>query len=189
MSDAGDTGAAGPHPSLSACVRNLHALRDQILVAWGERLDLEDEERSRLREELARTCRLLQALTAQGNPAANDTRVMVTEDHLDSLLHARRARADIFGADIFSDPAWDILLELYAAKLGARTMTAVELARAIRTPTSTTIRWIGSLQQRGLIAPVLKGSDDEHFSILLTETASLQMERLAQNWATAFVSI
>ena len=38
--------------------------------------------------------------------------VTLTEDHIVSILGVRRARADILGQSLFSDPAWDILLEL-----------------------------------------------------------------------------
>lgn len=61
-------------------------------------------------------------------------RVDIREDHVLSILSGRRGREAAIGRELFSDPAWDILLELYAARLGQRRMFLRELARSIDTP-------------------------------------------------------
>ncbi|HET6536469.1 MAG TPA: hypothetical protein VFG41_09835 [Sphingomicrobium sp.] len=67
--------------------------------------------------------------------------VSITEDHIRSILTARRARRAVFGADLFSDPAWDILLELYAAQLEGRSILLADLAIAIDIPPCLTDHW------------------------------------------------
>src|SRR5690349_3323953 len=74
----------------------------------------------------------------------------VKEDHILSVLLVRQARTAVLGSGLFSDPAWDLMLELYAAHLGERTVCLTDLAAAIGTPLSVTERWVTALVERGL---------------------------------------
>lgn len=71
------------------------------------------------------------------------------EEQIESILRLRRARAEIFGADLFGDLAWDILLQLFAGRLGGRKLKLRELA--IAAPKSTVARWAAVLEERGLV--------------------------------------
>lgn len=113
----------------------------------------------------------------------------LTEDHLVSLLLLRRARESVLGDNLFSDPAWDILLELYAACMGERSMSMAELARAIETPQSTTARWIAALESRGLVSSKTNSSSPDRAQIQLTSDGALKMRHLGDHWGSAFVSI
>ena len=73
----------------------------------------------------------------------------IGEEQVLCLLAARRKRAEIFGEDIFSDPAWDIVLELFAAELGDRRVRLEDLAPIA--PKSVLARWVGVLEERGLV--------------------------------------
>lgn len=123
----------------------------------------------------------LSHLWARGNPVA------LTEEHVTSILLVRRARRDALGNDIFSDPAWDIILELYGAWLGGRRCTPTELAVSIETPLSTTTRWLIALNQRGLIEAFDK--NDKHAPVSLTNEGASKMEQLGNRWASAFLAI
>lgn len=68
---------------------------------------------------------------------------------IDLVLRIRRSRADVFGAGLFSDPAWDILLQLCAATLGGRRLSLRDVATDV--PRSTLARWAAVLEDRGLI--------------------------------------
>ena len=113
----------------------------------------------------------------------------VTEDHILSSLILRRAREEAFGPNLFSEPAWDVLLELYAAELGGRRMSLRDIALSIKAPASTTARWVAVLAERGLIAS--HGDPDELSvpRIGLTEKGAFQMKQLADRWRAAFLSI
>ena len=113
--------------------------------------------------------------------------VALTEDHILSVLIVRRARDDALGHDLFSDPAWDILLELFAARLGGRQITARELANAIELPLSITLRWIRALQEKDLVESVWPGVSGG--SIELSGKGFKRMKRLASRWASAFLAI
>ena len=50
---------------------------------------------------------------------------------LDRYIHARRARAMLFGQSLFSDPAWDILLMLFQADLDDQALTLEQLSEIL----------------------------------------------------------
>jgi DNA-binding MarR family transcriptional regulator len=111
------------------------------------------------------------------------------EDHIVSILIARRGRDAVFGANLFSDPAWDLLLELYAAKLGKRSMSSADLSRAINTPASTTRRWLSALEGRGFVewrSDVIGGSGTW---IRLSDEGASKIKQLIDHWGAAFLSI
>jgi hypothetical protein len=85
---------------------------------------------------------------ARANPMSADPGGFAAE-HLASIIDIRRARSDAFGADLFSDPAWDILLLLLAARLGGKTATFADLADV--GPRSTVARWLLALEKKDLI--------------------------------------
>ena len=113
----------------------------------------------------------------------------LSEDHIRSILAARRARAVVFGADLFSDPAWDILLELYAAHLEGHSFSVRDLAGAIDTPQSTLARWMLSLEQSELIMIENGPAEDDASTVQLTPHAIAAVRGLADHWSSAFLSI
>ena len=113
----------------------------------------------------------------------------ITEDHIQSLLLARRARDELLGKDLFSDPAWDLLLELYSAELGARAVSLDELALAIEAPPSTAARWLSALDERGLTESTADPAVPGRILVRLTSEGLSRLDRLARRWGSAFVSI
>lgn len=113
----------------------------------------------------------------------------LTEDHIRSVLLMRRARGSVLGENLFSEPAWDVLLELYAAELGGRSMTLSDLALATDTPVSVITRWQAALHDRRLTRSTVSQEDPTRVTISLTAEGSSKMEHLANHWGSAFVSI
>lgn len=62
----------------------------------------------------------------------------------------RQTRALLFGADLFSDPAWDILLLLFTQPARRTYLPTGEISLA-GLPKTTTLRWLEVLEGRGLI--------------------------------------
>lgn len=62
----------------------------------------------------------------------------------------RRLRRELFDADLFGEPAWDILLLLYPASPSSGLQLA-ELAEELRAPVSIIKRWLAVLESRGLV--------------------------------------
>jgi DNA-binding MarR family transcriptional regulator len=67
------------------------------------------------------------------------------------VIAARAARRHHFESDLFADPAWDILLELYALRREQRRTSVSKLCIAAAVPTTTALRWLDKLQADGLV--------------------------------------
>lgn len=64
---------------------------------------------------------------------------------------ARRRRAELFPEQLFSDPAWDILLELFALHLEQQRSSVSGVCVASSVPASTALRWIAKLEGDSLV--------------------------------------
>ena len=90
------------------------------------------------------------------------------------MLKVRRDRCSVFGASLFSDPAWDILLELLAARLASRSVALADLSHIA--PPSTLARWVAALEERGLV--VCKGPiRPDRMQLALTSDSASRMMR------------
>ena len=66
-------------------------------------------------------------------------------------IDERRNRDKFFSKNLFADPAWDMLLELYAAELGQIRVATARLCAGAAVPPTTALRWISTLAREGLI--------------------------------------
>src|SRR5687768_13422735 len=67
------------------------------------------------------------------------------------ILAMRRARAKFFEPDLFAEPAWDILLELYSADLRGSKISVSRACIGSNVPYTTALRCIRRLHDKGLI--------------------------------------
>ena len=102
-----------------------------------------------LRERLGSALRLVDELT--GTPAPVEQDQPVTEQAIRSLIRLRRNRDHFFDSDLFADPAWDMLLELYACHLGQQRISLTSLCAAAGVPATTALRWVSALQAKDLV--------------------------------------
>jgi len=73
-------------------------------------------------------------------------------DKIPSIFYQlRRIRDGIF-PDIFSDPAWDILLDLYEYRRKGRLVSVTSACLAASVPPTTALRYIARLVDEGLIS-------------------------------------
>jgi hypothetical protein len=68
-----------------------------------------------------------------------------------AVIASRQRRARFFPCDMFADPAWDILLDLYLAEIEQRRTVVSSLCVAANVPATTALRWITSLVNRGML--------------------------------------
>lgn len=87
---------------------------------------------------------------------------------IDQILRARRDREALFGEDMFADPAWDMLLELYAAELRGIRLATSSVCAASAAPMTTALRWIDLLETRGWVARVPDPGDARRVFIQLS---------------------
>ena len=64
---------------------------------------------------------------------------------------SRRARDKFFPAEVFSDPAWDILLILYWAHHAQQRLSVSGVCASAAVPATTALRWIENLSSLGFL--------------------------------------
>ncbi len=94
---------------------------------------------------------------------------------LKAIIKARRNRQKYFEGDLFSDPSWDILLELTAAHIENRQESVTSVAIAASVPASTAIRKIRELAERDLVRRWTDPNDARRIFVALTEDAARRM--------------
>lgn len=93
------------------------------------------------------------------------------------LIRQRQQRARFFDADLFADPAWDMLLDLTAARAEHRQVSVTSLCIAAGVPPTTALRWIGQMVHAGLFERVEDTMDRRRAFIRLAEPAADAMAR------------
>jgi len=91
------------------------------------------------------------AFNFEDSPFARSRRPALPDPALlENLIRNRRKRADHFGKDLFADPAWDMIIDLAIAKARFTRVSVTSLCIASGVPSTTALRWIGLLVQRGI---------------------------------------
>lgn len=90
------------------------------------------------------------------------------------LLHRRRDR--IFGEGLFLDPAWDMLLDLFFSEASGRAVTISIACVASCVPQSTALRYIGRLEDKGLLSRKPNPRDGRQSFIVLTDRGRSLMQ-------------
>lgn len=93
------------------------------------------------------------------------------------LIRQRQQRARFFDADLFADPAWDMLLDLTAARAEHRQVSVTSLCIAAGVPPTTALRWIGQMVHAALFERVEDTMDRRRAFIRLAEPAADAMAR------------
>ena len=99
-----------------------------------------------------------------------------TSHLIDGILRIRRIRSDLFGAGLFSDPAWDILLQLYAAKSRGGRLGLADIESDV--PRSTLARWASVLEERGFITCRIDPAEPAMLRLALSASGELRMSGL-----------
>jgi hypothetical protein len=93
------------------------------------------------------------------------------------IIHQRQLRARFFDGDLFADPAWDMLLDLTAARVEHTRVSVTSLCIASGVPPTTALRWIGQMTAAGLLERVEDDTDRRRAFIQLTDKAVDAMAR------------
>lgn len=86
------------------------------------------------------------------------------------MLRVRRLRDHLVAPDLFADPAWDIMLDLLAARLENNQVSVSSLCIAAAVPPTTALRWIRHLTDRGLLDRQADPKDGRRIFIALSDT-------------------
>jgi DNA-binding MarR family transcriptional regulator len=101
------------------------------------------------------------------------------------ILRVRRQRNKVFGTDLFGDPAWDILLELYASERTGRRLSISGACYASGVPSTTALRWISRLERGGWIRRIGDPLDRRRSWLMLTEGSEKKMSELLSRMAAS----
>lgn len=112
------------------------------------------------------------------DPEAEDLRLTIDRAEFmrvaRTIIDARHERLNLLPAEMFGEPAWDMLLELYARGEGSRASVA-ELVQVSDAPPSTALRWIDFLEKERLIAKEVERTSQPR---LLTSKARRALDSL-----------
>jgi DNA-binding transcriptional ArsR family regulator len=101
----------------------------------------------------------------------------ITSTEVRDLLRARRIRADFLPGDLFADPAWDMMLDLLAARLDHERVSVSSLCIAAAVPPTTALRWIRTLTDKGLVERQADPHDGRRVFIALAQEAADALTR------------
>jgi len=90
-------------------------------------------------------------------------------------IRARRLRERFFDAASFADPAWDMLLDLMAARIEGRDVAVSSLCIAAAVPPTTALRWIRTMTEAGLFVRRADPTDGRRVYIELSGEAARGM--------------
>jgi DNA-binding MarR family transcriptional regulator len=90
---------------------------------------------------------------------------------------ARRLRDRMFGDQLFSDPAWDLLLDLYIAHWEGRQVSVKSACIAASVPQTTALRYIAHLVELAMIKRSSHPVDARIKFLQLSERAIEKMTR------------
>ncbi|KQM19637.1 MarR family transcriptional regulator [Novosphingobium sp. Leaf2] len=114
---------------------------------------------------------VLSAPTARGETDLPDAKLVRR------IIRQRQLRARFLEGDLFADPAWDMLLDLTAARIEGKRVSVTSLCIAANVPPTTALRWIGQLVDAGLFVRVSDDADKRRAFIALSDTAAAAMAR------------
>ncbi|QPC99449.1 MarR family transcriptional regulator [Qipengyuania soli] len=93
------------------------------------------------------------------------------------IIRQRQARARFFDGELFADPAWDILLDLSAARAERCQVSVTSLCIAAGVPATTALRWISQMVDAGLLMRVSDPHDRRRAYIALADASADAMAR------------
>lgn len=104
------------------------------------------------------------------------------EDDARWLRHARRtyrnrrSRTAVFGDEtLFGEPAWDLLLDLFIAAKERKRVPVTSACIGAAVPTTTALRWLAVLEERGLVLREADPSDARRVFVRLSADAYARM--------------
>jgi DNA-binding MarR family transcriptional regulator len=94
-----------------------------------------------------------------------------------SIIKLRRMREKHFDAELFADPAWDMMLDLMAARVEHSSVSVSSLCIAAAVPPTTALRWIKTLTEQGLFVRLADPTDGRRVFIQLADTAAASISK------------
>jgi hypothetical protein len=113
----------------------------------------------------------------QGFPTNTSATVDVVDARvIREIIKTRRLRERFFDAELFADPAWDILLDLRAAALEGQKVSVSSLCIAAAVPPTTALRWITAMTENGMLVRRQDPDDARRVFIDLSDDTAAKLD-------------
>ena len=161
--------------------------------------DMESARLQRLADEVGRIARTLATISAStplsgdnvgdvrpsfmGEPALMEVEPSASE--VRAVIRMRRLRDRFFDRELFADPAWDMLLDLMAARIERVQVAVSSLCIAASVPPTTALRWIKTMTDSGLFDRIADPDDGRRIFIRLSDAAADKLARYFSALRTA----
>jgi len=129
--------------------------------------------------------RIADALARLARDAEGESEAQISAAMVRRLIRLRRDRDRHFPADLFGDPAWDMLLDLVAARMEGVDVPVSSLCVAAAVPTTTALRSVRSLSEAGVFVRRTDPGDARRAFITLSDEAHGAM----MGWLRRFASV
>lgn len=93
-----------------------------------------------------------------------------------AMIRARRLRERFLPAALFGEPAWDMLLDLCAARIERTKVAVSSLCIAAAVPPTTALRTIRTMTEQGMLVRVADPADKRRVFIELSEATAGAMQ-------------
>ena len=94
------------------------------------------------------------------------------------LYDVRQMRDDVLGEALFSEPSWDILLDLFISDHEGRQLSVSAVCIGARSPSATALRYLAMLQDAGLVERTRDERDGRRSHVQLTAQGRRRMATL-----------
>lgn len=99
----------------------------------------------------------------------------------EGIYQRRRWRSLLFeNAELFGEPAWDILLDLYIAELRDRRVSVTDACIGSGVPSTTALRWVMLLERAGLVIRKKDPLDARRAYLELSRSCHAKMEEFCE---------
>ena len=153
------------------------------LFSWGEETERWTEaevlrridETSRQLALLAQAAIMMESATceSQVDDASEVSRLIAGR-----VWNIRALRKRIFNAELFGEPAWDMLLEMYALETSDQRESVSGICYASGVPMTTALRHLQKLEAEGLVEETVDGRDHRRKHVALTSKARAALDDL-----------
>lgn len=109
--------------------------------------------------------------------SAGEPRQKPPQERIGSLMALRKERKKIFGADLFEDPVWEMLLDLANADARGREVPVTSLCLVSGVSTTTALRRIDDMAEAGLVTRRRDLTDGRRVLVGLTDDGRAKVER------------
>jgi DNA-binding MarR family transcriptional regulator len=95
----------------------------------------------------------------------------------EDMYRERRRRSEFLPQELFGEPAWDILLDLYIAEKKNERVSVTSACIGSQVPCTTGLRWLQVLEELGLVERERDERDGRRWFVRITDGGYARMTR------------